>query len=215
MPFHVISCCPHCASESPFLSEQIGENVFCPKCGKSMTVENSNPVQVVQGKKRRNKTIFRLVISTVTILIIVLIIGIRFGSTEKKAIEAVIAKDRAISESIGTPRSISEAKKSLASMVEQMQQIDLSDCPEDFRVAYQKHINAWTNAYQAFQKIPNRIWEWPFWKIFTGYNLKEEEKLIDDTWFEVKNIAIKYKVNVQDKLSEESKEISEDTSNTQ
>jgi hypothetical protein len=45
--------------------------------------------------------------------------------------------------------------------------------------------------------------------------LKEEEKLIDDTWFEVKNIAIKYKVNVQDKLSEESKEISEDTSNTQ
>lgn len=205
MPFHVISRCPHCSTESPFPSEQIGKSVFCPKCGKSMTVENSNPVQVEQTKSQRNKTIFKLVAAIVVIVLVVFIIGSCLGTSDKEAIETVIAKDKAIGESFEAPKSIADAKKMLASIVDQMQRINLDDCPEDFRVAYQKHINAWQQTSVAFQKIPNSKWDWPFWKIFTGYDLDKEEKLIQSTWYEVKNIAIKYKVSVQDKLLEDNK----------
>ena len=149
MPFHVISRCPHCSTESPFPSEQIGKSVFCPKCGKSMTVENSNPVQVEQTKSQRNKTIFKLVAAIVAIVLVVFI-SVSCSPSNKKAIETVIAKDKAISESFEAPKSIADAKKMLASIVDQMQRINLDDCPEDFRVAYQKHINAWQQAYVAF-----------------------------------------------------------------
>lgn len=205
MPFHVISRCPNCSSESPFSSDQIGQTVFCPKCGKSMKVENSNPVQVEQSKNQKNKNIFKLVVSIVAIILIVIIIGNCFGSSDRKAIETVIAKDKAISESYERPQTIAEVKKVLAYTVDQMQRINLDDCPEDFRIAYQKHINAWQRATDAFSKIPNSKWDWPIGKIFTGYDLNEEDKLIRDTWFEVKTIAIKYKVSVQDKLLEENK----------
>ncbi len=152
-----------------------------------------------QMKNQRNKTIFKLVAAMVAIVLVVFN-SVSCSKGYKEAIETVLAKDKAISESFEDPQSVAEAKKILASTVAQMQRINLDDCPEDFRVAYQKHINAWQQAYVAFQKIPDSKWDWPFWKLFTGYDLEEEEKLIQSTWFEVKNVAIKYKVSVQDKL---------------
>src|ERR1043166_9025868 len=40
-----------------------------------------------------------------------------------------------------------------------LEQLDMSDCPADFRVAYRHHIRAWRDAVAAVRELPDGFWE--------------------------------------------------------
>jgi hypothetical protein len=113
-----------------------------------------------------------------------------------KAIEKVLAMDYRNSKQGG----------SAADVFRGMQVIDLSECPNDFRMAYSLHASAWEHAAK-FQEDAGS-WSTQIYLTLSGLTgdrsmplALEQEALqrkaeIDSTWTAVTHIATKYGVSV-------------------
>ncbi len=124
-------------------------------------------------------------------------------------IDRVIAQDKELS--LQAERDIAQGmsrKDALDKMTQGMRQIDLSDCPPEFREAYIRHIQAW-ESFASEHGI-----EGFFKALLTGVlialtsnptplvaYIAEQKGIsqdINDTWKEVEAIAARYNVRTSD-----------------
>ena len=87
-----------------------------------------------------------------------------------------------------------------------LERLDMADCPADFRVAYRHHIGAWREAQAAIQALPDGFLEGLFMGAMNGIlrgeadggtsrlegGLKRALERVRDTWIEVEKIGAKY-----------------------
>jgi hypothetical protein len=87
-----------------------------------------------------------------------------------------------------------------------LERLDMSDCPADFRVAYRHHVGAWREARAAIAKLPDDIFEGVFMgamnSILRGEldggasrlegDVKRSLERVRDTWIEVEKIGARY-----------------------
>lgn len=65
----------------------------------------------------------------------------------KQAIETVLEQDKKAA------RGVERSASTLWVIPQRMRNIDLSECPEDFRTAYRKHIEAWDKTVPLCRRI--------------------------------------------------------------
>jgi len=87
-----------------------------------------------------------------------------------------------------------------------LERLDMADCPADFRVAYRHHMGAWREAQAAVQQLPDGFLEGVFMGAMNGLlrgesdggtsrlegGLKRALERVGDTWIEVEKIGAKY-----------------------
>jgi hypothetical protein len=89
---------------------------------------------------------------------------------------------------------------------DELERLDTSDCPADFRVAYRHHAGAWREAQAALAKLPDGVLE----GVLTGAmnallrgeldggagrlegELKRSLERVRDTWIEVEKVGARY-----------------------
>lgn len=134
------------------------------------------------------------------------------SASEDKQKDAVLRVLRADDEHSkqwrGLPQNAPPSKvaRSLASYCSAMEQIDTSDCPADFRVAYTQHIRAWRDVQAAVAQLPDGFLDGFFMGLFNGVvrreldgganrlegNLNRAIERVRATWEEVEKIGAKY-----------------------
>ncbi|MBO4344708.1 MAG: hypothetical protein J5833_03060, partial [Victivallales bacterium] len=84
-------------------------------------------------------------------------------------------------------------------IVNEMQAIDLSGCPDDFAQAYRNHCGSWFIAWKVFNnmKDDNII----YYSIIHKYNarirkIRETDKAIHDTYNKLLELASQYRVQI-------------------
>lgn len=85
--------------------------------------------------------------------LVVMIWASIFGACSRspdQAIEAVLNRCAQNSQTVN--RSEMSAAQAAEFLADEMQKIDTRGCPQDFRVAFQQHINAWRGASPAFSQ---------------------------------------------------------------
>jgi hypothetical protein len=87
-----------------------------------------------------------------------------------------------------------------------LERLDMSDCPPDFQVAYRHHMGAWREAQAAIQALPDGFLEGLFMgamnRILRGerdggvhrleIGLNRALERVRDTWIEVEKIGARY-----------------------
>jgi len=78
-----------------------------------------------------------------------------YSLPEQNCIEYIIAMD----DSLGTVRNhaceIVSLSKSIENYVKSMDKLDFQDCPQNFKEAFYRHKNAWTNMLILSDKYPD------------------------------------------------------------
>lgn len=102
-----------------------------------------------------------------------------------------------------TPSQISWA---IGVYCDDLEKIDMSDCPADFRVAYTQHIRAWRESQEAVKQLPDSFFKGLAMGFFNGVfrgerdggtsrlegDLKRAAERTRSTWEEVEKIGAKY-----------------------
>lgn len=81
----------------------------------------------------------------IAVIIGLVVLGIFYSDNDaqyKRPVESVLQQDKTITKSVESDSLLAMIK----TIVQRMHEIDLSKCPEDFRYAYQRHIDAWSKA---------------------------------------------------------------------
>lgn len=87
-------------------------------------------------------------------------------------IEAVLNECARLSQQVNESKM--NSTQAALFLADKMQEIDTRKCPQDFRVAFQQHINAWRNAASAFdQNTPLNT----FFEAFAAGLLKDFSQL--------------------------------------
>ncbi len=121
-------------------------------------------------------------------------------SNEVRAIEKVLELDDKTTENLpDNPR------QAYQTVVSRMRAIDTSDCPGDFRMAYERHIHAWEGMRDQVLSEPDGVLESLFVGFINGLSGdftggladmgKAEQywnQQIKDTFNEVRAVALKY-----------------------
>ena len=178
--------------------------------------------KVVYGSSKSRNGYLLPIIAAVVIGIITL--GVFFATSNaryKQPIESVLQQDKLIPQSVKSDSAV----VTVSATVQRMRGIDLSECPEDFRVAYQKHTEAWAKAVPVLRQAEELNGFGNFLKSFIigligGYTgqfhlvagnilenayasdeLKQEAQKVDaeikSTYSHVLQLAQKYKVDIR------------------
>jgi hypothetical protein len=87
-----------------------------------------------------------------------------------------------------------------------LDQLDMSDCPADFRVAYRQHVRAWREAQAVVKGLPEGFLQGVFMGVFNALlrgeadggrgrlegDLKHAMERVRTTWEEVEKTGAKY-----------------------
>ena len=123
---------------------------------------------------------------------------------QQAAIREVIRQDKAIGEEVGQKVGVVEQYWDSSPLVREiaarMDAIDLSGCPQDFQIAYKRHVFAWASMAQV--KASNEGLNGFLKGFFTGglaaipamSEVESAAKQIQATWLEVQETAIKHGV---------------------
>jgi len=128
------------------------------------------------------------------------------ADSDAEAIAAVIQADKTLWSQIeGKMASGMSSKEAVMSYVGEIDELDLSACPTDFRVAYTEHVGAWRGMVVQLQSEPDGVIEsivYGFAKglggdLSGGVNeslqaRKSHLSKIQATWTEVEIIAARY-----------------------
>ena len=129
---------------------------------------------------------------------------------QKRSILRVLKADAEIGKKlksrIGSNTKPSNIASAIGVACRQMENIKLSECPADFRIAYRQHSRAW-RAYQvAVQQLPDDFLEGVFVGFLNGLlrgeadggagrlerGLNRAQERVRITWEDVENIGAKY-----------------------
>ena len=102
-----------------------------------------------------------------------------------------------------TPSQIAQAIREYCSNLERL---DMSDCPADFRVAYRHHMGAWREAETSIRQLPDGFMESVLMGAINGVlrgepdggtsrlqgGLERAFERVRDTWIEVEKIGANY-----------------------
>ncbi len=100
----------------------------------------------------------------------------------------------------------SQVAQAIRQYCEHLEDIDMSDCPPDFRVAYRDHLRAWREAHAAIEQLPDGYLDGFFIGTLNVIirhesdagigrlegDLKRAMERVRDTWTEVERIGAKY-----------------------
>ena len=130
-------------------------------------------------------------------------------NTAKQNILRVIRADEALAkkrDALPANSTPSQVAHTIGIYCAELEALDMSDCPPEFRVAYRHHIGAWRELQAAVREIPDGFWSQVFagalnaWlrgeadggtsRLEGGVNRALER--IRDTWIEVERIAASY-----------------------
>ena len=116
------------------------------------------------------KTLTYLVALTITTISLFAVIGCSdITNSESKEIDIVIDKLNRI-EDPGENLSKQETVDYLEECVGKMKQIDISRCPQDFRIAYEHYVQSIEYSYVAYLGVPDGFWD----TLFSGSEYKNK-----------------------------------------
>lgn len=135
------------------------------------------------------------------------------GDTEvertKAAILRVLQADKVLAQkrdSLPPNATPSQIAWVISEYCNDLERLEMSDCPADFRVAYRHHLGAWREAVAAIKQLPDGILE----GLFTGAmnsllrgesdggtarlegSVQRALERVRDTWIEVEKIGARY-----------------------
>ena len=135
--------------------------------------------------------------------------GSSSAERNKAAILRVLRQDQELTkkrESLPPNSSPSEIARAVGQYCTDLERLELSDCPADFRVAYRQHMRAWREAQAAIQQLPDSFLEGVFVGALNSFlrgehdggaarlegDLKRSLERVRTTWEEVEKIGAKY-----------------------
>jgi hypothetical protein len=131
-------------------------------------------------------------------------------SPEAAAILRVLREDDRISKetmgSVSTSDTPSAYATAIGKYLIQVQGVDMSDCPPDFRFAFKRHLDCWVELRSALNAIPEDFLQGFFVGFMNGYlfrerdgglsrmaaNVQQASRNIKTSFREVEQIAAKY-----------------------
>lgn len=126
------------------------------------------------------------------------------AKAEQAAIRGVLGRDRAISQEVaqnaGFMDQYWDGSGMISGLASRMDRIDLTGCPQDFQVAYKKHMSAWAGV--AMVKASNEGFNGAIKGFFTvGLSaipamseMDRALKEVNSSWSEVQQAAIRHGV---------------------
>jgi len=116
-----------------------------------------------------------------------------------KSIRDVLNTDRAMyHEVFAEAHDATPSAETVLAYTQGLREIDMSDCPTDFQLAYLDHIHAWESLARARSSVIKNV----IFSLLTGTipNISDEQPIREEiakTWNEVERIALSYGVEVQ------------------
>lgn len=152
----------------------------------------------------KNKWIWRAIVLIVLVVVCFLVFKAGIFSSDARAIEAVFKEDATTQ--FDLPQ---DNRQAVQLIVARMRAIDTSDCPGDFRAAYERHIHAWEGMRDQILSEPNGFLD----SLLTGFihglsgdltggmaDMAAAENYwllqIRETWNEVRAIAIQHDAKI-------------------
>lgn len=152
----------------------------------------------------KNKWIWRAIVLIVLVVVCFLVFKAGIFSSDARAIEAVFKEDATTQ--FDLPQ---DNRQAVQLIVARMRAIDTSDCPGDFRAAYERHIHAWEGMRDQILSEPNEFLD----SLLTGFihglsgdltggmaDMAAAENYwllqIRETWNEVRAIAIQHDAKI-------------------
>ena len=134
--------------------------------------------------------------------ICLMVVGIYFGRRAKtmSAIRTALLADIALNKEIFGGRSTADCDaKTIHAYAQGLREIDMSDCPRDFQLAYLDHLHAWESLARTRGSVD--LVGFVIKSLVTKSlpNIPDEQPIHDEiarTWDEVERIALSYGVRM-------------------
>lgn len=151
----------------------------------------------------KKKLIFVLTFAIATIALFVGA-GCSGASSDARAIDKVISQANKIeTEDIDSNSSKKEMLDAIAHCTARLRAIDTSDCPKDFRIAYEHFVSSLDNYYNVIRTMPEGFWG----NLFSGSDYRESInaglKRIQNAVDEINLVAARYGAKERISTSEE------------
>lgn len=122
-------------------------------------------------------------------------------SNQKAAIQHVIDKDSELAKKTYDGSAFSESSGGIRSYVDEAGAMEFSNCPPAFKLAYLRHLEAWSRTADALDSYQLKLWANAMSLSPTSPNLRENldsaEKEIRDTWHVVEDLALEFGVTTR------------------
>ncbi|MBL9080859.1 MAG: hypothetical protein JNK76_03585 [Planctomycetales bacterium] len=153
--------------------------------------------------------VLNVAVFSVTCLLVVTGCGRSETEVHRDAILKVLQVDKShgpqVRASLKSAPSLADAADAINRYCDEMDKLDMSQCPADFRLAFRQHIRSWRSAGATLLKMPDGFWDGLLMgtvNTLTGEldggmsrlasEYKQAEQAIKETYNEAERIAAQY-----------------------